>query len=111
MDLYVVGPDQDLDIEMVNSTLTDPVPIGEGVTVTWEVPMFKAEGIPKTIDIAIQLLEAVPVGVAANIITNWLMARFKGRAERVVIEHQEVEFDEGKLKRIVHETITREHGK
>jgi len=33
MDLYVVGPDQDLDIEMVNSTPTDPVPIGEGVTV------------------------------------------------------------------------------
>lgn len=111
MDLYVVGPDQDLDIEMVNSTPANPVPIGDGVTVTWEVPMFKSAGIPKMIDVAVQVLEAVPAGVAANIVTNWLMARFKGRAEKVVIERQEMEFDDGKLKRIIHETITRERGK
>lgn len=111
MDLYVVEPDQNLDMEMVNSTPADPVPIGDGVTATWEVPMFKSAGIPKMIDVAVQVLEAVPAGVAANIISGWIMARFKGRAAKVVIERQEVEFDEGKLKRIVHETITRERGK
>ena len=111
MGLYVVGPDQDLDIEMANSTPTNPVPIGDGVTVTWEVPMFKSADIPKMIDVAVQVLEAVPAGVAANIVTGWIMARFKGRAEKVVIERQEVEFDDDKLKRIVHETIIRERGK
>ena len=111
MDLYVIGPDQDLDIEMVNSTPADPVPIGDGVTVTWEVPMFKSAGIPKMIDVAVQVLEAVPAGVAANIVTGWIMARFKGRAEKIVIERQEMEFDEGKLKRVVQEMITRERGK
>ncbi len=35
--------------------------------------MFKSAGIPKMIDVAIQVLEAVPAGVAANIITGWLM--------------------------------------
>ena len=110
MDLYIIGPDQDLDIEMVNSTPADPIPIGDGVTVTWEVPMFKSAGIPKMIDVAVLVFEAVPAGVAANIITNWLMARFKGRAEKVVIERQEIEFEDGKLKRIVQETITRQRG-
>ena len=72
--------------------------------------MFKSAGIPKMIDIAIQVLEAVPVGIAANIITGWIMNRFKGRAEKIVIAHQEIEFDDGKVKRIVFETITRERG-
>ena len=53
---------------------------------------------------------AVPISVAANIITGWLMSRFKGRAEKIIIAHQEIEFDDGKVKRIVFETITRERG-
>lgn len=44
----------------------------------------------------------------ANIITDWLMGRFKGRAEKLRIERQEVEFEAGAMKRIVLETITRE---
>lgn len=110
MDFYVVGQDEDLDMEMANSTPSDPVQIGDGVTITWEVPMYKSANIPKMIDIAVQVLEAVPAGVAANIITNWIMSRFKGRAEKVVVERQEMEFDEGKLKRVIQETITRERG-
>ena len=105
MELTIIGADTDLDMEMVNS---QPVEIGSGVAVTWQVPMFKSAGIPKMIDIAVQVLEGVPIGVAANIITGWVMNRFKGRAEKIVIERQEVEFDEGKLTRIVFETITRE---
>lgn len=110
MDFYVVGQDEDLDMEMVNSTPSNPVPIGDGVTVTWEVPMYNSAGIPKMVDIAVQVLEAVPAGVAANIVTNWIMGRFKERAEKVVVERQEIEFDEGKLKRVIQETITRERG-
>ncbi len=72
--------------------------------------MFKSAGIPKMIDVAIQVLEAVPAGVAANIITGWLKSRFKGRAEKIVVTRQEVEFEEGKLTRIVYDTITRERG-
>ena len=110
MELTVIGADQALDVEMVNSQPAEPVPIGEGVTVTWEVPMFKAAGIPKMIDVAIQVLEGVPVGVAANIITGWIMSRFKGRAEKIVVTRQEIELDEGTVKRVVVETITRERG-
>ena len=108
MELMVIGADQALDMEMINSSSAEPVPIGEGVTVTWQVPMFKAAGIPKMIEVAILVLEAVPTGVAANIITGWIMSRFKGRAEKVVIERKEIEFNEGMVKRIVFETITRE---
>ena len=107
MELTVIGADTDLDMEMVNSQPAEPVEIGSGVNVTWQVPMFKSIGIPRMIDITVQVLEGVPIGVAANIITRWVMNRFKGRAEKVVIDRQEVEFDEGKLTRIVFETITR----
>ena len=110
MELTVIGADTELDMEMVNSQPVEPVSIGSGVAVTWQVPMFKSAGIPKMIDVTIQVLEAVPIGVAANIITHWLMSQFKGRAEKIVIAHQEIEFDDGKVKRIVFETITRERG-
>ncbi|MGA8907788.1 MAG: hypothetical protein WB524_09235 [Acidobacteriaceae bacterium] len=93
---------------MVNSQTVEPVSIGDGLAVTWRVPMFKSAGIPKMTDVAIQVLEAVPAGMAANIITGWIMNRFKGRAEKIMIARQEIEFDEGKVKRIVFETITRE---
>lgn len=108
MELTIIGADTELDIEMVNSQPTEPVAIGSGVTVTWQVPMFKSAGIPKMIDVVVQVLEGVPIGVAANIITGWILNRFKGRAEKIVIAHQEIEFDDGKMKRIVFETITRE---
>ena len=108
MELTVISADQALDMEMVNSQPATPVPIGKNVAVTWQVPMFKSAGIPKMIDITIQVLEAVPASVAANIITSWIMNRFKGRAEKLVIARQEIEFDEDKVKRIVFETITRE---
>ena len=110
MDLTIIGADTELDMEMVNSQPVEPIAIGDGVAVTWQVPMFKSAGIPKMIDVAIQVLEAVPIGIAANIITSWIMNRFKGRAEKIVIAHQEIEFDDGKVKRIVFETITRERG-
>lgn len=110
MDLTVIGADDALDMEMVNTQPSEPMAIGDGVAVTWQVPMFKSAGIPKMIDVAIQVLEAVPAGVAANIITGWLISRFKGRSQKIVITHQEVEFDEGKLTRIVYDTITRERG-
>lgn len=110
MELTVIGADTELDMEMVNSQPVEPITIGSGVAVTWQVPMFKSAGIPKMIDVAIQVLEEVPIGVAANIITGWLMSRFKGRAEKIVIAHQVIEFDDGKVKRIVFDTITRERG-
>lgn len=108
MDLYIIEPDLDLDIEMTNTQPEAPMPLGDGVTVIWRVPMAKAAWVPKAIEIAFQVLEAVPAGVAANLITGWVMNRFKGKAQRIVVERQEVEFDEGKLKRIVLEKITRE---
>ena len=110
MDLTVIGADDDLDMEMVNTQPSEPVSIGDGVAVTWQVPMFKSAGIPRMVDVAVQILEAVPASVAANIVTGWLISRFKGRAEKIVVTHQEVEFEEGELKRIVYDTITRERG-
>ena len=110
MELTVIGADTELDMEMVDSQPAEPVAIDKGVSVTWQVPMFKSAGIPKMIDITIQVLEGVPIGVAANIITGWIMNRFKGQAEKIVIARQEMEFDEGKVKRIIFETITRERG-
>lgn len=110
MDLTIIGAHDELDMEMVNTQPSEPMAIGDGVAVTWQVPMFKSAGIPKMIDVAIQVFEAVPAGVAANIITGWLISRFKGRAGRIIITQQEVEFEEGKLTHIVYDTIIQERG-
>lgn len=112
MEIGVLNPDVDLNVEMTNNQPEEPLVIGGGVTATWRVPMAKAQGIPQTIELAFQIGGAVAGGVAlnvvANIITDWLMGRFKGRAEKLRIERQEVEFEAGAVKRIVLETITRE---
>ena len=79
---YVIGPDQDLDIEMTTSQPVEPLVIGEGVRVTWQVPMFKSAVIPKMIDVAVQIIAVIPAGVAANIITGWIISRFKGKAKK-----------------------------
>ncbi|MBP0447788.1 hypothetical protein J8J14_23875 [Roseomonas sp. SSH11] len=115
MEVAVFFPDLDLDVEMTNSQPAEPLAIGDGVTVSWHVPLIKSGDIPKTIEVAFQLAAAVGGGIAlnvvANVITDWLMRRFKGRAEKLVIERQEVEFEAGAIKRIVLETITQDTGR
>lgn len=49
----------------------------------------------------------MPAGIAANIITGWIMSRFKDRTEKLVVSRQEIEFDESTVKRVIFETITR----
>ncbi len=69
--------------------------------------MFKSTDTSKMISVTVIVLEAVSAEIATEIITGWLM-RFKGKAEKIVIERQDVEFDEGKLKHVIQDRLSLE---
>ena len=61
----------------------------------------------------ITLTASIPTSVAAGMLVNWLWEKLKGRKAKtghftkIAIDRTEVEFDEGEIKRIVYEKITK----
>jgi len=74
-----------------------------GVVLTWEGEDFaKAAGIPHLIHFAVE----TGSGVASGLIAAWLWDRLKGKSIRsVTIDRTVVDFDEGKIKRVLQEHI------
>ena len=51
----------------------------------------------------------VAAGVPATLVADWILGRFRGRAERLTINRRSIDIDdEGQVRRIVTEEITRE---
>jgi hypothetical protein len=73
---------------------------------TWEGEDFaKAAGIPHLVHFALD----VGSGVASGLITAWLWDKFRGKSIRSIsIDRTVVEFDEGKIKRVLQERIEKE---
>ena len=110
MHLTVIAPDRELDAEMVSTQSVDPLEIGDGIAVTWQVPVFKIAGVPRMIDVTLEISDAVPANDAASIIAAWIMNHFGRRAEAVAFTRQRIGFEEEKLQRLVHEAINQERG-
>jgi hypothetical protein len=110
MELIVVAPDDDLHMEMVNERPRS-ASIGEEVSVTWEVPLAKAEGFPRLIELTFHVAGDVSLALAAHLIADWVLARFKGKADKIVVNRREIEFEAGEVRRIIEETITQERGR
>jgi len=70
---------------------------------TWEGEDFaKAAGIPHLIHFALD----VGSGIASGLMTAWVWDKFKGKSIRSIsIDRTLVEFDEGKIKRVLQERI------
>jgi hypothetical protein len=106
--LSIVSPEPSLRDEMIASRSPGRVSIGDGVTVTWEVPLAKAFPVTDVIDVTLKFGADVAVGLVAHSIVAWVITKFKGRAEKISINRKQYEFDRGELTRIIEETITRE---
>jgi hypothetical protein len=103
--ISVVGPEAGLLTEMINSRPTEALTLGPGVKIIWRVPFGKdAQGL-SVIDVVIFLGETLVPSVVASLIAEWIMSKFRGRAERLIINKKECEFDQGKIAKIVEETI------
>jgi hypothetical protein len=119
MQLYVIEPDSDTHMAWVNSqpqpedpsdwnSFATPVSITEGVVGTWSAPLRKGGGLPVSLDFVLSIGRDLAIGVAAGLVVEWIMANFKGHAQKIVIERTEATFDRGILTKIVTETIKSE---
>jgi hypothetical protein len=63
----------------------------------------RAFGMPETVE----LLLAVTTGTASGLAANWLYEKLKGRKVTLRIEEQEVQIDEGEIKRVISRIIER----
>jgi hypothetical protein len=78
----IVKPDPSLENEMIASQSAVPVSIGDGVTATWKIPSRKAFPSQEVIDITLMLAREVAIDVVAQSIVEWIMTKFRCRAEK-----------------------------
>ena len=87
----------------------EDVAVSDALTVTYQGgEAYKSLGLPEVMLFAVAVAQNLPASVAADLIWTWLSTRLKKRPETLRIEREVVEFEEGAVKRIVRERITRE---
>jgi PIN domain len=69
------------------------------------VPLGKDAQALSVIDVVIFLGETVVPSVVGSLVASWILSRFRGRAERLIINTKECEFDEGKISKSIEQTI------
>jgi hypothetical protein len=109
LEITIVSPDDALVGEMLATKSEEPLLIREGVTATWQIVLAKAGGLPPMVIITLSVVRDVGIAVIAHSIADWIMEKFNGRSERVVVSTKESIFDRGELTRVIEEKITYEH--
>ena len=85
--------------------IDDAIEVTPGVSVTYKGTMgFKALGEPEIIT----LLLGIGGGVPAGVVANWLWSKLQGRTTSLRIDRTEIEMDEGKITRYIHEKIEKD---
>ena len=64
-----------------------------------------ALGWPEIVAFVVTVSAAIPPSVAASLITEWLLFKIPRKPEKIVIERNELEFEEGEIKRVIQEKI------
>lgn len=86
----------------------EPVEISPGVSVTYMGTRgFKALDEPEIIGLILTIGANLPPNVVASFIGNWLWSKLQGRTESLTIDRVEIELEEGKITRYIHERIER----
>lgn len=61
---------------------------------------------PEIVAFVVTVSASIPPEVAANLITQWLMSMIPRKPEKIVVERTEIEFEEGLIRRIIHEKMS-----
>lgn len=92
-----------------SATSGQSVRINDDLSVTWHSTFIRKEfGVPEIMSFTVDVASNIPAAVAADLIWRWLSSRLKKRPEKVVIERTEVVFEEGAVKRVITERMTKE---
>jgi hypothetical protein len=112
MQIEITTHDRQADYDLMQSSSLSrgaKVQIGDGVALSYEGALLrKAEGFPSVIALAAEFGVAVTAQIAANAIWAYLASRLKKPPVKLTIEHIDVEFEEGKVKRLIVETLKKE---
>ena len=98
--------------ELMNKKIVDGVSLSKGEKIEFDGVSVTYNGriIRKAVDVptTIQLVVTFASGVAASYVATWLYNRVHGKAERITIDHTEVEIDKGEIQRIIETHIKKE---
>jgi len=83
----------------------DIIDLDQGVSLTYKgTYMRKALGFPEII----MLSASIPIGIAAGVLANWLWEKLRGRnITQIEMDRTTVEFEEGEIRRVIHEKVTK----
>ena len=85
----------------------DSIEVREGIEAVFQhTEGRRSLGWPEIVAFAVTVSVNIPPTVAANLITQWLMSKVTKKPEKIVVERTEVEFEEGAIRRIIHEKIS-----
>ena len=105
MELKIYTHDKDILFDILSKpsvSRDESVAIPGDAKLTYEGTTIRlADGLPEIINFALTFGS----GVAAGVVANWLYDKLNKRAEKIVINRKEVEFDKEKIKRVIEETI------
>ena len=81
------------------------IELGQGASLTYKGTYIrKALGFPEII----MLSASIPTGIAAGILANWLWEKLRGQnITQIDIDRTTIELDEGEIKRVILEKITK----
>lgn len=90
------------------ATAGETIRLADGVDATLHPGMaYKSLGLPEVTGFAVAVVQSMPASVVADIIWNWLSTRLKTRPVTTTIDRLEVEFEEGAVKRLIVERMTK----
>lgn len=84
--------------------------ISDGVKLIYDnTILLFSEDVPSIFQFALNIGKDFPVGVAAGLASTWLYNKLKGRkVTKLMIEKTEVELEENKIKKVIHEKMEME---
>ena len=83
----------------------DEIELDHGVSLTYKGSQVQRSfGLPEIVMLSV----AIPTGIVAGIFANWLWEKLKNHSiVRIEIDRTTVEFEEGEIKRAIHERVTK----
>jgi hypothetical protein len=108
MEIWIYTHDRSLAFDLLGKSQActgDIIELDQEASLTYKgTYMRKASGFPEVV----MLIASIPTSIAAGIIANWLWEKLKGRSvTQIEIDRTIVEFEEGEIKRVIHEKATK----
>ena len=108
MEIWIHTHDGSLAFDLLGKSQArtgDIIELDQGVSLTYEgTCMREALGFPEIVMLSASIL----TGIAAGVLANWLWEKLRDRnITQIEIDRTTVEFEEGTIKRVIYEKVTK----